>query len=904
MQTWLEQLAAIDDDAERGHAARNRAVPKDAPEQVHGAVVAALYSDLSRAMRLAEIGQSVADVRQDNLSRAFAAKCIAHVAYVRGEHVSAIAQYEEALRLFDESGAELESAKTLSSGLQTLILLGRYDQARNWSARAEQIFLKHGDVLRLARLDSNVGNIFFRQDQPREAIVRYTRALEGFENAGDAKDITAVLSNMAVCHTSLAQFSEAFACYRKAREVALANGLDPLAAQADYNIAYLHYLRGEYRIARDLYQACRVHADAYHSALCDLDEAELVLELNLTHEGEQLAARASEKFARLGMRYEQAKALVNLAVAASQRGSYKTADATLRKARALFIAEENRIWSAMTDLLRAVLAFHDHRFRSARTLSSSAWRVLAQTPMPGRAAYCQILLARLWLRGGHPDRARAIGRAALERLGDDASPSLRFHAALLEGEVHEMQGRWSKAVEAYENARAEIEDLRGRVDTEDLRISILKDKLALYDALISMLLDSPAAAEPGSTARAMLLVQQAKSRTLADRVHTSHESGDSDENLRRELTWCYRQIELAEMGGVASPLHQRAREIEIQVLRTKPARIPSISSLQAAIPKDTLLVEYYEARGVLYAFLLDREKLEAVRLGIATPVRRLLRLLQFQLGKSRMGTMEHQATRHHLGELYRLLFAPFEPRLQNVRHLVIAPHRHLHGLPFAALHDNGHCLIDRFTISTIPSAAVYAGCRARPRKAAEGAVVIAVGDARAPHASTEGQLVAELLPGARLFSGDTATIDAFRRNRSGLRFLHLATHAFFRRDNPLFSSIQFADGRVNLIELQHAGFDTELVTLSACNTGSSVSVGGDELLGMIRGFLAAGAASLVVSLWEIDDAATKEFMKSFYSSLIANQSAPRALRQAMLDVRRAYPHPYFWAQFIFVGGSV
>lgn len=909
---WLEALAAIDDAAERERMTAHYVLPPDAPAQVHGAVLSALYSDLPRASRLVDVGKALAAVRADFPSQAFAAKCDAHVAYIRGDHEGALAAYQEALRLFDESGDDLESARTLSSGLQTLILLGRYDQARSWAARAEKIFLKHGDALRLARLDSNVGNILFRQDRPRDAIVHYERALEGFQNLGDGRDIAAVLSNLAVCHTALAHFNEAFSFYQSAREACAGNGLMALAAQADYNIAYLHYLRGDYRVAREIYERCRLDGDPYHSALCDLDEAELLLELNLTHEGELLAERAERGFALLGMRYEQAKALVNRAVAASQRGDHDLADQNLRKARRLFVRENNPTWRAMTDLLRAVLAFHANRHRSARALSSSAWRILEDTPVPGRAAHCQILLARLWLRGGHADRARAIGHAAVERLGDDISPSLRFHASLLEGEVNEMQGRWREAMDAYEAARREIEDLRGRVDTEDLRISILKDKLAVYDAMVSMCLDSPAA---GAAERAMLLVQQAKSRGLADRLSGSFETsapGEPYASLRKELNWCYRRIQTIGLERESSRFRDRARELESQLLALRaPARGPdlepvgSVSAVCDTLPGGSLLLEYFEARGVLYVFLIERGGLEAVRLGPSAPARQLLKLLQFQLGKSRIGDSGPgiAAANHHLSELYLLLLAPFESRLARCRHLIIAPHRNLHGLSFAALRKGGESLIDRFTISTILSASVFAGCRSRTGKSGSQSVVFSVPDRHAPLIAEEAALVANLLPSSHLLSGAGATLDAFRRHASGLHVLHLSTHGIFRKDNPLFSSIQLADGQLNLLDLQHAVVDTELVTLSSCSSGSTVSVGGDERLGLIRGFLAAGARNLLVSLWDIDDASTLEFMRSFYTHLAANLPLPRALREAMLEVRKQYPHPYHWSPFILVGGS-
>ena len=111
----------------------------------------------------------------------------------------------------------------------------------------------------------------------------------------------------------------------------------------------------------------------------------------------------------------------------------------------------------------------------------------------------------------------------------------------------------------------------------------------------------------------------------------------------------------------------------------------------------------------------------------------------------------------------------------------------------------------------------------------------------------------------------------------------------FRRDNPRFSSIQLADGHLDTIALQEICIDAELVALSACNSGSTVSAGGDERLGLIRGFLSAGARNLLVSLWDIHDASTKEFMRCFYTHLAADVPLPAAYQQAIREVRTIYP---------------
>ena len=935
---WLEVLAGTEDEADLGAflSRGGTSLPPDAPAALHAGVLGALYRDRPRALRLNRAVQKVAELRGDPLSRAWAFRSQGHCSHVAGDYEKAVAAYGAAAALFDEAGAETELARTLLGGLQALIFRGQYDEAHQWAARAAIIFHRHQDVLRLARLDSNVGNIYFRQDRPKDALARYQRALEGFEAAGEPYDVGAALSNLAVSYTNLGQFPEALSHYRRAREHCDRHGLANLVARADYNIAYLFYLRGDYTEARRLYQISRERAqaagDTYHSTLCDLDEAEMYLELNLAREGEGLARRAADGFRALGMPYEQAKALVSLAVAASQRRNYRMAARSLVTARHLFQQERNPVWPAMVDQLRAVLAFHESHFDQARRLSASAWRTLTRTRVPGRAAHCQILLARLWLRAGQADRARAISQEAVERMGEDSSPSLRFHVNLLEGEIHEMQGRWEEALESYEAARREVEDLRGRVDAEDLRISILQDKLAVYEGLVLLCLDSPAAASSGGAARALLLIQQAKSRSLADRLAAPSEIPDAAGNdetsfdcLRRDLNLVYRQMDQAVLANEppspnrTTALRERARELEGRLIdwknRPRPVdsgRLPAppdyIPALQQALRDGEILLEYYEARGILYLFLLSREGLEVARLGSSAPVHRTLKLLHFQLGKYRWAgpSASHfggglDAASHHFRELYTLLLAPVEDRLSGYRHLIIAPHRDLHGLPFAALHDGSSALVDRFTLSVAPSAGVLARCRERRARPTRGSVVMAVPDARTPRIQEEARLIAQMLPDARLLMGEAASLEAFHQHAPESRILHLAAHGIFRRDNPMFSALQLADSRLSMIDLNRQHLNVELLTLSACSSGLAVAVGGDELLGLMRGFLQAGVRSLLVTLLDVDDACTKEFMSSFYREVGSGASLGSAVQGAMREIRERYPHPYFWAPFLLIG---
>lgn len=117
----------------------------------------------------------------------------------------------------------------------------------------------------------------------------------------------------------------------------------------------------------------------------------------------------------------------------------------------------------------------------------------------------------------------------------------------------------------------------------------------------------------------------------------------------------------------------------------------------------------------------------------------------------------------------------------------------------------------------------------------------------------------------------------------------------------MFSGIRLADGQLNLYDLYQLKLQAELMTLSGCATGLNVVTAGDELLGLVRGLLYAGAQTVLLTLWNVHDRSTSEFMTTFYTRLKSGDSKASAMRNAMLDLRDRFPHPYYWAPFMLTG---
>jgi len=258
------------------------------------------------------------------------------------------------------------------------------------------------------------------------------------------------------------------------------------------------------------------------------------------------------------------------------------------------------------------------------------------------------------------------------------------------------------------------------------------------------------------------------------------------------------------------------------------------------------------------------------------------------------------ATHMHLLELYNALVAPVRKQLQ-AEHLVIVPHDLLHYVPFHALFDGASFLTDEWTISYAPSASVYRLCCAKRAEAEGEALIMGVPDARTPYIAEEIEAVATLFPGARVFMGEEASEDRLRTSGPASPLVHIATHGHFRRDNPMFSSIRLGSGPFSVFDLYQLRLSADLVTLSGCSTGLNAIVGGDEQLGLVRGLLYAGARAVLLTLWDVHDMSTADFMKAFYAHAQSGSHKARALQLAMRELRERYPHPFYWAPFVLIG---
>lgn len=896
--------------------------------------------DTHRAKRLADAALNVAQTLGNPSLIAHSFRAKANAMYALDEHGEAIQLHAQAIALFEQTGEEAELARTLSGSIQSLLLLGRYDQALAAGERAGAIFRQLGDIRRLARLEINIGNIYHRQDRFIDALTFYERAYEQMLAHNDAEGLAAVLSNMSLCHISLNDFPKALELHQVARRHCEQKNMPILVAYADYNIAYLYFLRGEYgrsiQMLRDASASARRANDAYQLALCNLDLSEIYLELNLGAEAGELGRAANQGFHELGVGYEAAKALGFAAIAASRQGQAFEAVKLFAQAKEMFVCDQNQVWPSLIDLYQALVLFTEGRLFEARRLGEAAHAFFraSTSSMRGKAVLAELLLARIALRLGDNSLAKKHCKMALKDLENLDSPMLLFQGEFLTGEVERITGDEDAAYQSYCRARASVERLRSSLRGEELKIAFFENKLEVYESLVDICLR-----RQNSFEEAFACIEQAKSRTLMDllnqpvHVSTAADPGQSElvrsiRNLREELNWYYNLIEREQLRPEersqerVQQLEQHARSREADFMRAvKEATVAEaneagvqvsstmpLEQIRSVLPADTALVEFYCAHDRIVVCVLTPDKLHICPVTVQSRIHKLLQLLQFQMAKFRLdpqyvATFSQtllESTEAHLRSLYQELVAPIR-HLLDVQHVVFVQHGLLHYVPFHALHDGESYLIDRFTISYAPSASVYAHCQTKPVNTSGDSLILGVPDGRTPAIREEVEALARILPNSRLFLGADATEDVLQTCGPRSKSVHIATHGYFRQDNPMFSSIRLGTSHLSLYDMAHLQLPVELVVLSGCATGLNVVTPGDELMGLVRGLLQAGAQSLVLSLWDVHDDSTKEFMVEFYTQLQNGRLQAEAMQAACIRLREGRPHPYHWAPFLLIG---
>jgi CHAT domain-containing protein len=881
---------------------------------------------------------------------------------------------EEFLALGDEVGW----ARTRIGRVSACLRLNRPTEALRDAARAHDIFVRHGKLRRAGQIDVNAAIVNFELGHYDQAVRLFDRAIEIYLQHGDnvALNIARAQGNKALALAAQGKFREAVALHELSRETFAEYGEteEISLARSDLNIASIDAAQGHYSRALLLYKQSQElflkHGMKAEAAEVAQQRCDCLLHLNRAQEAYELAGETVQFFRTVpSQRHNLARSLMFQADAATLQGNFLEADQMLAEASVL-LAEGGLVrLDALVRLQRAHLYFADGLLAdSSREVQYVADVFAGQEDLP-HLARALLLQARIADAQHQESVAQDLCDRALDIAQSQGLLELRYLCFDLLGQLAERSKDLDKAALYYDRAIQGIDEVQSRLVHDKQRTSFLEDKGGIYQRATVLAL------RRDQTDQALIYVEKAKSQVLGDylrnnidiRLRADDKAGEvileRIAHLREEQAWfssiVYHTEDGANLTNLGTTTALRLRAISPQVAREEMQRrerhieqlleqmqlhsagdlverprtqwsqdnIVQGSKSLPYVPQQTVMLEYYVVDQNLYIFSLSREGIDVqIVSGVISKLERLLSLWRtnLDLAGQTAGTPDQAHAFLPLQEnslgllkrIYDLLIRPIADILIDCTHLTIIPYGMLHVLPFHCLFDGTQFLVERFSISYLPSAALMDICyqrgqRIRTRGASrEQSLVLGLSDrGRLKYAVQEAETVARQL-GVACALDAAATSSLLWKQGPTSPIIHIAAHGLFRLDAPNFSYIKLADRQLDTIEVFNLDLSAcSLVVLSACETGRSVVGGIDEVIGLGRGFLYAGAASLLPTLWKVDDASSAELMQVFYQALlrghpkaVALSNAQRAfLAQARASTRPYRIHPYFWAAFHLIG---
>lgn len=886
-----------------------------------------ILRDLPSALRLTE--SLVEDARATGL-----AACQARAWSVRASALAYGNRFEESLEAFQqaaaharEGGDHAAEARAWLGAMHPLARTGRFDDAVAQGERAHRALEVLGRPDLAMRAAVNLGVLQRMRGRPEEALPWFDR---GRPAAIDQPVVLAQIdSNRAEALLDLNRFSEAEAAFRQALREFQAAGSSRAAAIVEGNLADLFGRQGRYHLSLRHYEAARAVLErdgaTGEAGRLEAEQAETLVALGMMEPSVPVYRSAIAKLAAREMAHEQWRAAAGLSRTLVALGRPDEAEAALRDAGDPASAPET---------VGPLIAMAQAEIRLAREETDAAREILARVlaSLPASTVLATEIrrsLILLDLREGRTSSASEQLEQALAQARWLESAPLEAELLHLRGLVHRRERRLDEAIADLEQAVALHERLRGALAGETLRTAFLGRRSGAYTDLVGTLLAA------GLVTRAFEAAEQAKSRSLLDLVSgvvnswldgTNRHSDDLTTRMaesRATVRALLSRRDLLKGGAAESRWREslRSAEQELHLIEARLAgsaeshgllAVPaSLATIQSSLKPGDVLIEYFlsEDRWIVFAVTVGACHVIELTVSIET-VQEQIEELYFQMARPRPGgVMPSSAVDDGLDALAALhdsLIRPIEEHLSSAGRLIVVPHGPLHVVPFGALGDGASPLLARFDVRTAPSATIAADLGRSRRPARPGALVVGVADADAPWIEQEATRVARAA-GSPMLLNDAATCERFRRDSASAGLIHVACHGRFDPAEPLTSGLRLADGWLTVRDLCECDLAGTTVVLSTCESGMVATPKAEELLGLTRGLLTAGARRVVSALWPVHDAETMELMAGAYDrcasgGVVRAEAFTQALRSLQIEAATARRHPTLWAPFVVTGG--
>ncbi len=831
-----------------------------------------------------------------------------------GEYQKALELYERMLAIYptltdqDETFIKRAIALVEMNKGRNVAWLGNFEQAYQLEQKAQTRFVELGQIGLRLNTEFILAEFDYVQGYYGSALRRYYQLIDDIVlYAFDEPLVRAELSlQIAACLIKLNKIDEA--CHIGATVVELCRSyavpLDLGNALREYANALIAANRLQEALAA-LEEAVTVFTKGglqHHASITQLQQAELLLKRHASGEAYALAQQLKVYFDAQGL------------VARSVRAMLVMIAGLIEHARQAQGQDEDNYYLSL--------------LREATSLCKQTNTLSHQHNLQEQTYQIHYLQGQLALLQGDVQRAIRHYRVAIARverilsgLAYDLVPAFLYTTWKIYEDMialYLQHGYYEQAFGYLEQARSlALRQHRNKLHTATIPAEKQGGRLE---------------STPAREGNTVLLRIQRELRLWQEKYHSYNTllatfENVADTGLNREQI----QAEIKHCEEKLSELFDRVQLQQVDVQRDNgkhnkkheyAVSVVSVEQLQQQLSPNHVLLAYFLYGKNIVIFALTAKKFVTYEIAAGVEqLERLLLTLHMHWQPSSWPSIHKPtqvAVRRLLHKLQQLLLAPIASLLpESAGTITVVPYGPLHKLPFHALHDGTHFLIEKYQVSYLPASStlslfdrksVAQAQTDQVQKVRKLPLVLGYSEqGQLPIALAEAKDIAGLLDG-RCYLEQEATIARLNAEASGSPIIHIATHGQSRMDKPNFSFVRLADGQLNAIDAFSLPLKgCQLVTLSGCETGLALSGGGDEQLGLGRAFLAAGADSLVMSLWTVEDSATNELMQRFYHHLLQGDTKIQALRKAQCHFIKLndapWSHPYFWAAFRLVGNT-
>ena len=811
------------------------------------------------------------------------------------------------------------------------------------SKQAEKIAEELGDEEFVGIILGNRSIIYGdRGDYVRE-LQEKERCLAIFQKIGSLQHVANVYQNIGGAQINSGNYGKAQEAFQKSLEIAEKIGDKPLIGVVFTNLAELHLEMGRYDIALDNAQKSLKVSKEVGEQRSVADALEMLGVIHIATGNYNAALKSFKQVFSLGEEIkDQAKiasSQYQIGVTYAMLGDYDQAVANYTRALALWEAAEIKPQMGKCYMMIGSAQFNKREIAKADETFKKSIELLRET---GR----QDVLWRAIYNKGLVDRDK----------GDLAQATRSMKEAvevldLVRAEVFLPEQKWmflEDRLDVYEDL------IRLLINSQNIADAFDYAQRSKARAFLDLL--SEAHIDPQQNLSNENYEE--KKRLQAEMMNLNQSIKDEYENEKLDHS-AIRKLE-KERDRLDDQYRNLLLKIRQQNPRYAGLQYPQPLNLvdaQKFIDKDTVLMEYFVGKKGSFCFVITSDGSKAFSIPAEKQLNKDIRLITEAIQKpdpvleTTSGTFRQYATTART--LYKKLLAPAGPALQARRKIIIAPDGMLGYLPFEGLltAEGDFKQIDfsklsylglNYEIQYVPSISVLSAIEQyrQPTHENNRKQLIAFADPLSqpeisknnlaqlagtvrdwsssikelPYARTEVEEISKLYPKGSttlLIGKDATEVNAKKMDLQDYRLVHFASHGLIDEEHPQFSSLILnsggdEDGYLTMREVFDLKLDADLVVLSACKSGLGQRIRGEGVTGLSRSFFGAGASSVLVSLWNVYDRSTSDFMTSFYREMetgkLNKAAALKAARRKMI-LSKKYSHPYYWSPFILIGRS-